>query len=163
VWCCKGLDTCATDKHLSTSCTMRRARTALCLVRLPNRTRRKHRVSSKLAIHGWNCSQQHVWNLVTGSVSLPQLYQAATYLQNANFTPEVKCNFIYVHWRSVAPQALTFTALATALRPWVVFCMGFQPNRSTNMEITGRNIVTPLCKIRTDFPHNSHLLHRMSP
>jgi hypothetical protein len=60
-------------------------------------------------------------------------------------------------------EALIFTALAHALQPCVVFCMRFQPNRSTSTVRKGRNIVMPLCKVRADFPHNSHLLHRMSP
>jgi len=107
---------------------------------------------------------QHVWNLVTGSASLPQLYQEATYLQNVSFTPEANCNFIYVHLRSVVSQAVIFTGFVTALRRCVVFfCMGFQPNRSTSMVSRGRNIVMPLCKVRADFPNNSHLLQQMSP
>ena len=95
---------------------------------------------------------RHVWNLGTGFVSLPQLYRDATWRMSVsrrmpNVTPFTCIGELW------PPQALIFTTLAAARSPCVMFCMGFQWNRSTSMERKSRNIVSPICKLRAHYTH----------
>ena len=105
----------------------------------------------------------NVWNLVTRSASLPQLYQEATCKMSVSrrrlrVTSFTCTGEVWPLKRLFSQHLLLHYGLV-----WWFFCMGFQPNRSTSMESKSRNVVTPLCKVRADLPHNSHLLHRMPP
>jgi len=108
-------------------------------------------------------NRQHVWNLVTRSASLPQLYQDATCKMSVS-RRSLRVTLFTCTGEVWPLKRFFFHTLVTALRHCVVFfCMGFQPNRSISMESKSRNVVTPLYKVHADFPHNSHLLRRMSP